>query len=268
MLNHVTAVRFDRRMSSGKTWPCLLGCASANEQAPELEVVTKFSGGCERKVGALVAEAIAALLAADLDLPVPEPLLVDFDSGFAELVRSCDPALGERIAKSAPVAFGSTKLPPGFTVLPQGSPVPQALRREAAEVLAFDALIQNPDRRRDNPNCLLNGRSFAIFDHELAFLTRGVIGWKPLWQLGSLDAMIGGGLQHLFFQDLKGTPVDLNRLEGAWRGISDARLAAYRRAIPLAWADDGGTAGEALDYIAQVRNNIDLAVAEVVRIPS
>ncbi|MCK6557065.1 hypothetical protein L6Q96_21180 [Candidatus Binatia bacterium] len=48
MLDLVTAARFDRRTSSGKTWPCLLSCATADGN--EREVVAKFSAGCERGV--------------------------------------------------------------------------------------------------------------------------------------------------------------------------------------------------------------------------
>ena len=76
MLDSVIAVRFDRRMGNGKTWPCLV--SGLKPDGDEMEVVAKFSAGCERQVGGLVAEAIAAMLAADLDLPVPEPVLVEF----------------------------------------------------------------------------------------------------------------------------------------------------------------------------------------------
>src|SRR5262249_26198574 len=31
------------------------------------------------------------------------------------------------------------------------------------------AIIQNPDRRTENPNCLVRGESIRIFDHDLAF---------------------------------------------------------------------------------------------------
>ncbi len=268
MLGHVTATRFDRRMGSGKSWPCLLACNRTDDDGQEVEVIAKFSDACERKVGGLVAEAIAAMLAADLDLPVPEPLLVDFDTDFVDLIRLREAPLGERVARSVPVAFGSTKLPPGFALLPPGKRIPQGLRAQAAEILAFDALIQNPDRRVRNPNCLSNGRDLAIFDHELAFFTRGVIGWKPPWQPGSLGTMMGGASEHAFLQELKGKPVDLSRLTGAWRSISDARLIEYRRALPPAWAEDDGVADEALGFVAEVRDHLDLATAEVSRILS
>lgn len=263
MLDNVTAVRFDRRMGSGKTWPCLLSAQRAN--GDEIELVAKFSAGCERRLGGLVAEAIAALLAADLDLPVPEPLLVDFDGEFVELIRARDPAVAERVAQSVPVAFGSSKLPPGFTVLPKDKAIPQAARAQAIEILAFDALIQNPDRRVENPNCQFNGKDFAIFDHELAFVTQGIIGWQPPWQPGGLD-WLKGPVRHVFYNELRGKAVDLTRFKGAWLALSDQRLHDYRQALPPAWTNDGGVADEALGYIAQVRDNIDAALAEVGRI--
>ena len=77
MLDMVIAVRFDRRMGTGKTKPMLLACTAPD--GSDVEVVAKVSAGCERGVGGLVAEAIAAMLAADLDLPVPEPFLVRLD---------------------------------------------------------------------------------------------------------------------------------------------------------------------------------------------
>ena len=45
----------------------------------------------------------------------------------------------------------------------------------AAEILAFDTFIANPDRTVENPNCQSNGREFAIFDHELAFRMEGIL---------------------------------------------------------------------------------------------
>lgn len=265
MLNIITVTRFDRRMNNGKTWPCLL--AGAKPDGGEVEVVAKFSAGCERNVGGLVAESIAAMLAADLDLPVPEPYLVEFDNDLADWLPAYEVELASRIRASARVAFGSTKLPPGFSILPKDKNIPQQLRMQAAEIFAFDALIQNPDRRPVNPNCQTDGKNFAIFDHELAFVIRGIIGWKPPWQPGGLD-MIKGSTRHIFFADLKGRSLDFSRLEGAWRTISNTRLSEYRAALPAAWSADEGVADEALGYIVQVRNNIVPALAEVARVLS
>lgn len=123
MLKLITAIRFDRRMTSGKTWPCLL--AGVHADGEEIEVVAKFSAGCERKVGSLVAEAIGAMLAADLGLPVSEPYLVEFDAGLANWLPAHETELAARIRTSVPMAFGLAKLPPGFAVLPKDKAIPQ-----------------------------------------------------------------------------------------------------------------------------------------------
>lgn len=259
MLDRVTAMRFDRQRSSGKTGPCDLECTRSD--GTTVELVAKFSSGCERKTGSLVAEAITAMLAADLDLPVPEPFLVDFDTDFVDGVANRVAAA--RMRDSSPVAFGSAKLPPGFTVVPAGKPIAAQVRQQAVEIFAFDCLVQNPDRRSNNPNLLFDGNRFAIFDHELTFMTTGIIGWKPPWESGALQAVNAD--RHVLFAELKGRQYDLSRLEGAWRAISASRIEAYRKALPIEWNAASGVADKALGFIAQVRDNIQPAIAETVR---
>lgn len=260
MLDRVTAIRFDRQRTTGKTGPCDLECARKDDSTVEL--VAKFSDGCERKTGSLVAEAITAMLAADLDLPVPEPFLVDFDAEFVDGVPNR--VVAARMRASVPVAFGSAKLPPGFAVMPTGKAIPTVIRQQAIEVFVFDCLVQNPDRRPSNPNLLFDGKNFAIFDHELTFMTTGIIGWKPPWEIGALQAVHAD--QHVLFAELKGKSYDLTRLEGAWRAISDARIADYRSALPAEWSDAAAVADEATRFIAQVRDNIERSIAEAVRV--
>ena len=206
------------------------------------------------------------MLAADLDLPVPEPFLVSFDEPFIQCLPPAQAELAARLRASSPVAFGSSKLPPGFTLLPTGKSIPVAVRQQAVEIFAFDNLIQNPDRRPDNPNLLFDGRSFAIFDHELAFMTEGIIGWKPPWQPGALQAINGNA--HVLFTGLSGKNYDLSRLEGAWQAVTDQRIQHYRHALPAQWKEDSGVADQALGFVAALRDNIRPALAEIVRVLS
>lgn len=169
MLQTATAIRFDKSVSSGKTKPGVFVCGLAD--GSEVELIVKFAGGCEMRERALATEAIAAMMAADLDLPVPEPFVVVLEPGFVDHIP--DLAIRER-AKGLPIpAFGSKKLPPGYSTIVDGRAVPTALVQTAAEILAFDTFIVNPDRTAANPNCLTNGRAFAIYDHELASSPRG-----------------------------------------------------------------------------------------------
>ena len=107
MLAPVTAVRFDRQMSVGKKGPCLVGCIT--EDGKEAEVVVKFAAGCEMKHQSLIAEALASLLAADLDLPVPEPLLVLVELDFAATIP--DIPARKRAQASIGWNFGTKRLP-------------------------------------------------------------------------------------------------------------------------------------------------------------
>jgi len=261
MLDLVTANRFDRRMGSGKTKPLLLSCAAANGN--EVEAVTKVSAGCERGVGGLIAEAITAMLAVDLDLPVPEPFLVQLDRDFIETWPDTE---AQALAKkSAAIGFGSKKLPNGFTTWPTDNAIPPHLRVTAAEIFAFDALTLNDDRRPDNPNCLCDGSNFAIFDHELSFMTEGVIGRRPPWKMGSLSNLVAPRA-HLFSDALRGRVANLDRFTGAWESITDARLTAFRAALPPGWVEGDSVAEKILGYIAEVRDNIQPAMAEILRV--
>jgi hypothetical protein len=72
-LPKVTAVRFDRRLGSGRTKPCII--FAETEEHEELELVVKLAAGCELR--GLICEAFASLLrtgAAASSPPCP-PLL-------------------------------------------------------------------------------------------------------------------------------------------------------------------------------------------------
>lgn len=263
MLSHVTAVRFDGRVQSGRTVPCRLTCEAAD--GAEVEVVAKLSDGCDRKVTALVMEAIAAMLAADLDLPVPEPFLVTLEPEFIAGVT--DETVAAMARRSSPVAFGSKHLPPGYTSWPVGKAIPKDALATAAEIFAFDMLIVSADRRPANPNCLFNGSGLAIYDHEIAFFTEGIVGWQPPWKINSLESF-KRTRYHLFSEQLCGKAVNFDRFAGAWLTVTNERLAAYRAALPDAWNAASQHADKALLYIGQVRDNIEAALQEVRRVIS
>ena len=79
MLKRVTATRFDRRLSSGRTKPCIVYCEA--EDGESVEIVLKLAATCE--IRGLICEAMASMLADDLDLPTPEPFQIEVESAFA-----------------------------------------------------------------------------------------------------------------------------------------------------------------------------------------
>lgn len=83
-MKEVVAVRYDRALSSGRNKPLLL---AGNLEGESVELVAKFEHRCERRVNALIAEALAAMFAADLDLPVPDPFVVRLDPDLCLLLH-------------------------------------------------------------------------------------------------------------------------------------------------------------------------------------
>jgi hypothetical protein len=171
----------------------------------------------------LAREAIAACLAADLGLPVPKPWLVEIPQEIIPVVT--DAQIADKLRRSCPVAFGSTRTP-GFTAWSTGHRLSDAMRPVASGILLFDAIIQNPDRRAENPNCLVKGNELRIIDHELAFMHRIILFWQAPWLLGGMKDFESPG-RHIFVHELKGAPIDFAPIKSRWTALSDARLQEY-----------------------------------------
>lgn len=227
----------------------------------EVEVVTKFKASCDRRETSLAAEAIAAMLALDLGLPMPKPYLVEIEAEFATTIT--DPGVRVKAMASLGANFGTERIPSGFYVLPKHKALPEVLRETALEVLAFDTLINNPDRRLGNPNFVTNGRALFIFDHELAFMTRGIIDWKPPWEPFSVEfpVLLKPDSTHIFAAEFKGKPVNLDRFRGAFQAIADERIGDYRAALPPDWVNDD--VDQMLEYVRQLKNNLARATQNI-----
>ncbi len=244
----------------GKTRPLLVVGDAVDQK--DIEVYVKLKSKCMLGTTTLAVEVISALLAADLDLPVPEPYLVEIGSEFTDIIS--DPEAKVMAAGSNGLNFGLRKLPAGYALWTPSRSVPSVLLPLAAEIATFDFLIGNDDRRPEKPNCLFNGKDFAIIDHEMAFpaQTSTVLFWKPPWEPGSLEFKRHPQQQHLFHASLCSKPLEFNRLEGAWSAIGDSRLEDYRRSLPASWAELDAVV-EILSYIGAVRDNLPACLDEV-----
>ena len=264
MLTRVTAVEYVRPMESGRTSPLLVRCA--RDDGSVVEVVVKFSGFCDQQAENLAMEAVSACLAGDLNLPIPEPVFVSISDDWVEVVP--DKSRRRRILQSARVAFGSRLVTGGYSAWTPDTRISEAMADTAAAIFTFDAITQNPDRRSDNPNCLLRGDNIRIIDHELAFGHRIVLGWRPPWAVGGLNWLERKGA-HIFRADLRrAAGVDYDAIKATWLNIDDNRLTAYGASLPAEWATAANRVQSALDLIQSARANIDTCLAEVQRVLS
>jgi hypothetical protein len=241
MLPLLSAISFSKVMGSGRTQPCLMVCE--DEAGAEVEVVVKLRKHPQILPSGFVAEAMASFLAQDLGLPVQQPCRVLISKEFAQTVPESE--LRAIIEKSEGLNFGSAKWSPGHTIWPRDQSLPKAMKRTAMEIFAFDALIQNPDRRAVNPNCVFLGDEFLLYDHESAFSNFFVLFAKPPWEPGGLDFL----KDHIFYHTLRGEALELDRLHGALEALDASRFQEYVLNVPADWNGETITSDKVSEYL-------------------
>lgn len=261
MLERVSAVEFVRKAKNGRTRPLILVCEKRNGEL--VEVFCKLSNGCDEHEISLMREMLGACLAADLGLPVPEPFFVDLNDDFIASVPDIETA--NRMRHSSPVGFGSRIVSNQYGVWIDGSAISDVLLQLAASVFLFDGIVQNPDRRVGNSNCLVRGDDIRIIDHELAFSHGVILGWRPPWEIGGLQSLALPG-NHIFFGKLKGRDIDFVSITNAWKDLSDARITEYVRALPKEWATAAAALNDAVTLVADARDQIDRCIVEARRV--
>jgi hypothetical protein len=266
-MRNLTAVRFEKAMISGRTRPLVLACEEADEESDgSTEYVVKLRGSIDTGGIGLACELVTSEVARFLDLPVPDPAIVEITEEFAHSVP--EEASREALRKSLGLNFGSRFLSGGYITWPKGKLVPPALRPVASEVIAFDAFIQNPDRTAQRPNLLWKDEELVLFDHELAFsFLYSIGGPAEPWA----DSFEGSLRSHVFYQPLKSLLAPLDRFQGAVDALADDRIYAMIRAVPPEWCT--GSEGEGKltrigEYLARRRDGIGALIEQVRRVMS
>jgi hypothetical protein len=229
----------------------LLGCEDAAGE--KFEVVVKFRGR-EMTEKAQSAELIAAQLADDLGLQTPIPAVVTVPSGFEAIIA--EKGLAAMVKNSPGANFGSVHLGAGFTTWPPGRAPFGAQRDQAADIFAFDTLIQNPDRRAANPNLWACSNRLGVYDHEQAFsfLSVPILGGAPKpWLVANQPASFRFLEQHIFYHSLRGGPLNLGPFKGKLAALTDERIRVYIEAVPARWRNQSDFCGQIAEYLGEAR---------------
>jgi hypothetical protein len=248
----LTATQFIRAMSTGRNRPLLLGCE--NGVSDSFEVVVKFRGR-EMNEKAQTAELISAQLSDDLGLAVPQAAVVDVAAGFETIIA--DPKLAAMVKGSPGPNFGSVHIGTGFTTWPPGREPYGAQRDQAADVFAFDALVQNPDRRAENPNLWARSDRLGVYDHEqtFSFLSVPIIGGaqKP-WLTANQATDFRFLEKHIFYRSLRGGRVDLGPFQEKLGALSDSQIQSYIDSVPPGWRNGNDFCEQIAAYLREARD--------------
>ena len=229
----------------------------------EHEVYLKASGAPELSISGLVAEALAACIAGQVGLPVCRPFLVELLPDWVATVT--DASARDMLVRSNPVAFGSTAAGTGWKPWSAEDSVTAARRQSALEILAFDAFIENPDRKPSNPNLLVKGDEFRVIDHELALRVIGIFPRPEPWRVGYLNLLTQSDA-HVFHGRIKAADVSLEAVRAAWETLTDDCLADFEASLPMEWNEATQMVTAALSHVRMVRDRIDDCLAEIGRV--
>jgi hypothetical protein len=230
MIRKLVAVQFVRFMESGRTSPALCGCEDeSGRTVGEYVVKLRATVG---KAG-LLKEMVASRLADHFGLVSPEPALIVIERDLADLVAGMLPTYAGVIKGSVGLNFG-TRILTGVNTWPVDKSLPAAMLQTATNIFAFDALVQNPDRRYFNPNLFAKGDSLIIFDHETAFSFLLALFPSVPWNLDSQQYLF----EHVFFRTLKSKAIDLTSFTNSLGGLTDDVLTEFLSDVPTEWNDD------------------------------
>jgi hypothetical protein len=255
----LTAMRFIRPMSTGRNRPLLLGCENAG--GDKFEAVVKFRGR-EMTEKAQIAEMVTAQLADDLGLQVAQAAVVGVPAGFEAVIPERE--LVKLVKGSPGLNFGSVHVGAGFTTWLPGRTPHGAQRDQAADIFAFDTLVQNPDRRAITPNLWVRSDSIGVFDHDqaFAFLALPLLGGgapKP-WAVANQGNAFRFLEQHIFYASLRGGRLNLGPFQEKLGALTHKRIQGYLDAVPAEWQDQSDFCGKIGDYLREARQHREALV--------
>ena len=239
---YLNANSYQRRMTSGRTRPCLFFCEDDQGEINGYYVI-KLRAGLDNPDVGLFSELMASQLAKFLDIPTPEPAIIIVNPELADIIN--DPQLKGDIRSSAGHNFGSKVITGGYDTWPIGAAIPLPLKQLACEIFAFDAMIQNPDRKTSNPNILWRGDELYIIDHETGFsFIYDILPQAEPWRISDIAFL----REHLFYQSLKQEEINLDRFVGALETLSEATINSMINNIPDEWNNE---------HVPQIVNHIN-----------
>jgi hypothetical protein len=230
VLRRLIATQFVRVMESGRTGPILCGCADQDGNDAG-DFVVKLRQRMSTGVRGLLHEFLGSRLASHFGIMVPEPVGVSIEPEFAEALADRDALLAASLQASIGLNFGSRILNP-VSIWLVNRLIPAAMWRDAVNIFALDALMQNPDRRTDNPNVLTQDDNIFVYDHEASFsFLFAVVKSDEPWNIEREMYLAN----HVFYKRLKGKEIDLKDFEERLNALSPGPWAEIRDEIPDEW---------------------------------
>lgn len=222
--------------SGTRNLPLIMLCQSqsgVSEDGYISHFVVKLKNDLPYKEHSCAREMIGSLLAIGFGLLTPEPGLINIPKDFYEIVDN--QVLRDRLKASSGYNFGSRNVEINAF---QGIDLSPKRLQEGFEIFAFDALIQNPDRRVGNPNLFTSPDGYVVFDHELAFpFSRpvGIIGGFPNpWELTD-PRYLYFLKDHIFYRSIRNNMVNFDSFQEKLSSLTESYIDGIISKLPDEW---------------------------------
>ncbi len=228
---NLEAFQYESLMSTGATRSIRI--RAIDEHGHRKRVVLKPNKPNLRQKGAFypgtssACELICAIMARELDLNVPDYAIVNVPRDFAETTRQTDKLAGDILLKNIGKNFGSIFDKSLVNWNAGDNNNAQEVINQLEDILTFDVIIMNPDRRKGNPNLMSYGNQLVLIDHALAFI-----------HILLNQKIIPQNLVHNHYatEYLKHKRCSYSRILDKWRDrIDSQKLSEIREMLPCSW---------------------------------
>lgn len=214
----------------GRTAPLVVTCERrrADGESETRQFVTKAIGHPDVSETDLFAEIFGNLLAQRFGLTTCKPHIVAFTEDF---IAATMRVLPKDVKLRSGYGVGSFYDPPLIPIIADFK-IPKHLMAQATLLYAFDLLTVNPDRKRTNSNCAMQGDRLIAFDFNELFAFLHATYKPPSWMV----SRNGLAPSHICRTNLRGAAqVYWNEFIAALNLIDAPTLAALVKDFPASW---------------------------------
>ena len=227
-------------MEGGNTKPRLVTAIDEHDQTKQVvlkpRIPTASAGDGHYAGTSLACELICAVLARAIGLNVPDYAIVDISPTFANSIH--DSATRELFRNNIGPNFGSVFQKSFALWQPKAHTQSQELIDQLEDVLTFDSIVINGDRKMSKPNLLYRGDQLLLIDHSLALPVhlwkQQTLASSPLYPVEHIKTHCAS--QHLIRQACSYSRVFENWEER----IAILELEKLRTLLPDAWQHKPG----------------------------
>src|SRR5437588_7523505 len=212
----------------------------------------------------LACELIFGALAQSVGLTVPDYCLVEVRGGLQDAAPTQE--IRDLLRNNLGLNCGTIYIEgcSPWVASREGEQRPESVCADLEDVLVFDSVVVNGDRKQEKSNLLWNGSDVILIDHSVALpvhlWTDEQIAGSPLFPETEIRA-------HCAFHSIEHQGREFSALLGIWRNsVTDQDITALRAFIPDTWERRQGDLDRIFSFLQERGGQFDATTQNLRRI--